>query len=191
LKRNQVRIIAGVWRGRKISFPTAEGLRPTPDRVKETVFNWLAPHIVDSRCLDLFSGSGALGFEALSRGAEYVVGIEQNGTIISNIHTNAEALQAHSFEIIKADSLLWLQNPKNAAKPFDIVFVDPPYRLKIIPQCFLLLEKNGFLKPNALIQFESEEPITLEDLPSSWEFLHQKKAGNVHYYLARCQAPDK
>ena len=192
MKQNQVRIIAGIWRSRKIIFADAEGLRPTPDRVKETVFNWLTPHIVGSRCLDLFAGSGALGFEALSRGAEYVVSIDQNAEVITNIQKNAETFKTNAIQIVHHNSLSWLQDPKNALHPFDSVFVDPPYRLKVLVECFKLLEKNGFLKPNALIQFESETPILSEDLPKTWKFLHQKKAGVVHYYLAeKGSDPDK
>jgi len=189
LKQNQVRIIAGIWRSRKVLFPDAEGLRPTPDRVKETLFNWLAPHITGARCLDLFAGSGALGFEALSRGAEYVVSIDQNAKVVFNIQKNAANFKTDAIQIIHQNSLTWLQEPKNAQHPFDIVFVDPPYRLKILRQCFEQLEKNSFLKANALIQFESETPILPQHLPNSWKLLHQKKAGVVHYYLAEKGTP--
>ena len=168
---NQVRIIAGKWRSRKISFPNIEGLRPTPDRVKETIFNWLAPHIVDARCLDLFAGSGALGFEALSRGAAHVVSVEKDPKAVSYIKDNKCTLKADGLEIIQTDSLKLIEAPC-ASPPFDIAFVDPPYRLKVLPQCFLRLQQNGFLKPGAFIQFESEEPILKTDLPSSWEILH-------------------
>lgn len=181
--RNQVRIIGGKWRSRKISFPSLEGLRPTPDRVRETIFNWLAPHIIEARCLDLFAGSGALGFEALSRGAAQVVCIEKDPKAISAIKQSKDTLLADGLEIIQTDSLKLIETPY-ASPAFEIAFVDPPYRLKVLPQCFLHLQQNGFLKTGAFIQFESEEPILNKDLPSSWEIIHQKKAGVVHYYLA-------
>ena len=175
--------IAGKWRSRKISFPSIEDLRPTPDRVRETIFNWLAPHIIDARCLDLFAGSGALGFEALSRGAAQVVSIEKDPEAVSYIKNNKCTLQADGLEIIQRDGLKWIETPC-AFPAFGIAFIDPPYRLKVLPQCFLYLQQNGFLKPGAFIQFESEDPILTQDLPSSWEIIHQKKAGVVHYYLA-------
>lgn len=184
MKRNQVRIIGGKWRGRKISFPESELLRPTPDRVKETLFNWLAPALVGARCLDVFAGSGGLGFEALSRNADFLTLLEQNPLSIDSLQKNAVQLDVPraSFEIIHTESLAWLHGK---GTPYDIVFVDPPYQSNLLMNCFVLLEQQGWLRPNALIYFESNQPFELEHLPQSWEILRQKKAGQVYYYLAK------
>lgn len=178
---NQIRIIGGRWRGRKISFPSLDELRPTPDRIRETLFNWLAPHIVNARCLDLFAGSGILGLEALSRGASNLVVVEQNRAAFNGIQITAGILQATDIELINANAISWLQGPPN---PFNIIFLDPPYTKNFLPECFMLLEK-GWLAPHALIYFESKTPITPNLLPESWILSKEKKTGNVYYYLAQ------
>jgi len=188
LIRNEVRIIGGKWRGRKIQFPSVNGLRPTPNRIRETLFNWLAPYIHDAHCLDLFTGSGALCFESLSRGASQVLCLEKNPDAYQALCKNAERLQATTLEILKKDALIWLTEKPAAPLPhpvFDIVFVDPPYALKALSQCFDLLEKHGCLKENSLIYFESDIPIESLTLPATWEILKKKKAGNVYYYLTQ------
>ncbi len=184
MKRNQLRIIGGIWRGRKIHFPDVDGLRPTPDRVRETVFNWLAPYIQGAHCLDLFSGSGALSFEALSRGAGNVIIVEKNKEAIMHLHENASHLKASNVEIIHEDCLSFLKNtvPKTA---FDIVFVDPPYADKLLPTCFTLLDQKNWLKKNTFIYFEAETLIHDTELPSRWKTLKVKKAGRVYYHLTQ------
>ena len=186
---NEVRIIAGKWRGRKIQFPTVEGLRPTPNRIRETLFNWLAPYIHEARCLDLFTGSGALGFESLSRGAAYVLCLEKDREAYQMLRINAERLNAETMEIQEKDALIWLtappQQPFKPSTPFDIIFVDPPYVLKALSKCFVLLENQAWFKINTLIYFESDVPIELLTLPNTWEILKKKKAGNVYYYLTQ------
>lgn len=186
---NEVRIIAGKWRGRKIQFPTVAGLRPTPNRIRETLFNWLAPYIHDARCLDLFTGSGALGFESLSRGAAHVLCLEKDREAYQMLRTNAERLNADAMEIQENDALIWLTAPPQQllepSTPFDIIFVDPPYALKALSKCFALLENQAWFTINTLIYFESDVPIELLTLPVTWEILKKKKAGSVYYYLTQ------
>ncbi|HXH54276.1 MAG TPA: 16S rRNA (guanine(966)-N(2))-methyltransferase RsmD [Gammaproteobacteria bacterium] len=186
---NEVRIIAGKWRGRKIQFPTVAGLRPTPNRIRETLFNWLAPYIHDARCLDLFTGSGALGFESLSRGAAYVLCLEKDREAYQMLRINAERLNADAMEIKEKDALVWLTTPPPQASkmptPFDIIFVDPPYALNALSKCFAFLESQAWFTINTLIYFESDVPIELLALPDTWEILKKKKAGNVYYYLTQ------
>lgn len=185
MKRDQVRIIAGKWRGRKIAFPSTSTLRPTPDRVRETLFNWLAPHIIGTHCLDLFGGSGALSFEALSRGAGSVVILEQDPSVLSSLKANAEHLKTENFEIIQVDSLDWLRSFSNQlpAPTFDIIFADPPYSKKLLPDCFSLIEKVKLLNRDGLIYFESDEPLLPNSLPQSMKILKSKRAGNVFFGL--------
>ena len=186
---NEVRIIAGKWRGRKIQFPTVAGLRPTPNRIRETLFNWLAPYIHGAHCLDLFTGSGALGFESLSRGAAYVLCLEKDRGAYEMLRQNAKRLNADLMEIQEQDALVWIttqcQQALKLTTPFDIIFVDPPYALKALSKCFALLENQAWLTINTLIYFESDVPIELLTLPDTWAILKKKKAGNVYYYLTQ------
>ncbi len=186
MTRNEVRIIAGKWRGRKVQFPDVAGLRPTPNRIRETLFNWLAPYIQDAECLDLFTGSGALCFEAISRGAMRAVSLEKNHDAYQALCKNAERLKADKLHILEKDALEWLSKTNvNITETFDIVFVDPPYALKALSTCFALLEKHGCLKIDSLIYFESDIPIESLIIPNTWAILKSKKAGNVYYYLTQ------
>ncbi len=182
MKRNEIRIIGGKYRGRKIFFPNNPELRPTPSRIRETLFNWLTPYIVNARCLDLFAGSGILGFEALSRGAIFSVFVEKDLKTVAILRENAKLLNADAIEIVKEDVCSWL---KQSVTPFDIVFLDPPYQAKLLPNCFALLEERGWLHAQSFIYFESNIPIEHVILPGSWQLLKEKKAGQVYYYLAR------
>ncbi len=184
MKRNQVRVIGGKWRSRQIHFPDLPGLRPTPDRIRETLFNWLAPHIVDARCLDLFAGSGAFGFEALSRGARHVILVEQNPAIIIALQKNADIFKADQLDIIQQDALSWLKLD-NHHTPFDIIFLDPPYQAKLLPSVFVLLETYGWLHVNSFIYFEADYPLAETALPPHWKLVREKKAGNIYYFLAQ------
>jgi 16S rRNA (guanine966-N2)-methyltransferase len=186
LSQNEVRIIAGKWRGRKIQFPSVAGLRPTPNRIRETLFNWLTHYIHDAHCLDLFAGSGALCFESLSRGAIYTLCLEKNREAYQALRANADRINADDMEILEKDALTWLA--EKSLKPnvtFDIIFVDPPYALQALSTCFALLETHGCLKKNALIYFESDVPIDNLTIPDSWAILKKKKAGSVYYYLTQ------
>ncbi len=177
----QLRIIGGRWRGRKLDFPALEGLRPTPDRVRETLFNWLQPSIHGARCLDLFSGSGALGLEALSRGARQVVMVDKARAAVKQIEQHLKTLEASNSEIHQADADNFL---KGAARPFDIVFLDPPYQSDALIPCCQQLEQQGWLNPDAYIYLEISSRDELPPLPQQWGLLRSKKAGDVSYHLA-------
>lgn len=178
---NQVRIIAGVWRGRKLSFPNLKNLRPTPNRVRETLFNWMTKTIEGTNCLDLFAGSGALGFEALSRGAAKVIFVDSEPEIIANLHANKQMLKAENIEIYNINAKQYLSQTK---EQFDIVFLDPPFQQQMIPTYCQLLAKNNLLKPNAYVYIETNTALLPNDLPQNWQIIKQKRAGQVWYYLA-------
>lgn len=179
--RGEVRIIGGAWRGRRLAFPEHTGLRPTPDRVRETVFNWLLPALPGARCLDLFAGSGAFGFEALSRGAARAVLVDNHAETVDALRANAARLTAQSAEIVQADALQWLRGP---AAPFDIVFLDPPYASGLLGPALELLDSRAWLKPRGLIYLEAPQDAALP-LPASWQLQRSKTAGQVGYHLAR------
>jgi 16S rRNA (guanine966-N2)-methyltransferase len=179
--QSSIRIIGGKWRSRKVSFMTKEGLRPTPDRVRETLFNWLAPYIVDAKCLDLFAGSGVLSFEALSRGAASAVALENDSECCKQILNNKEILQAHHLEVLNKNSLDWLQTPRFHA---DIIFVDPPYKQQILFEVLDLIAANKWIAPQGLVYFEQDKPVSVEQLPEHWSIWRSSKAGKVYFYLA-------
>lgn len=177
-----VRIIGGRWRGRKLKVLPLKELRPTPDRVRETLFNWLAPFIAGANCLDVFAGSGVLSFEALSRGARKVVMVDESSAIVECLQQAATTLQASDAEIYRARAPEGLHVPK---EPFDIVFLDPPYLQNILLPVCDYLEKQGFLAANALIYLEAKKSIDNNDLPDTWQIIKSKKAGQVFYHLAK------
>ncbi|WP_299202812.1 16S rRNA (guanine(966)-N(2))-methyltransferase RsmD [uncultured Amphritea sp.] len=180
----QLRIIGGEWRGRKLNFPEVEGLRPTPDRVRETLFNWLALYIPGGRCLDLFSGSGALGFEALSRGAAHVTMIDNSSMVIRQLRQNIQDLKTQSAELITGSALDWLEKRSSDLEvQFDVVFIDPPFRQELAEQCCLLLEQKSMLADNAMIYLETEKELTNPMVPDNWELYREKTAGQVTYRL--------
>lgn len=180
-KRGQCRIIGGKWRGRNIKFNDAEGLRPTTDRIRETVFNWLQPYIQGSCCLDAFAGSGVLGFEALSRGAEEVVFIEQNQTTVKSLKENIQLLEAHSGSINHADTLGWLA-AASKNKPFDLVFLDPPFHSNLLAKSSALLNSGGILAEDAIIYVEHAADAEIV-LPENWFCLKEKSSAQVAYKL--------
>ncbi len=184
--RNQLRIIGGQWRGRKLSFPEVPGLRPTPDRVRETLFNWLAPVITGARCLDLFAGSGALGMEALSRGATRVVLVDNQAVVVTQLRANVNVLQTQAAEVIKEQALNYLRGPAIA---FDVVFLDPPYQSDELPQCIEQLEQGGWLTAHAWIYLEAPAKVGLPPLPENWRVSRSKVAGEVGYHLVERVAP--
>lgn len=176
----QVRIISGLWRGRKLPVHDADGLRPTTDRVKETLFNWLAQDIPHARCLDLFAGSGGLGFESASRQADKVTMLEMNPQAFAQLKTNIAALKASNIEAVNTDTLAYLKQPGQA---YDVVFIDPPFRQSLLQETVQLLEQNGWLAANAMIYIESEKELPLTELPESWQLYREKLAGQVCYRL--------
>jgi len=178
---NQLRIIGGEWRGRKLRFPDAPNLRPTPDRVRETIFNWLAPMIHCARCLDLFAGSGALGLEALSRGAAFTTFVDSHKKVTQALIAHLDLLKAsEQAEVLQIDSVKFL---KNTAQPYDLIFLDPPYHLDFMQKVIPLLETNGWLADNAMLYLEIEKRQSLPELPENWQQLKDKTAGEVSYFL--------
>lgn len=180
----EVRVIAGLWRGRKLPVLDAEGLRPTTDRVKETLFNWLMMDVAGSRCLDCFAGSGSLGIEALSRQAQAVVFLEKFANASAQLKKNLNALKAENGTVFHTDTLQFLSQ-KNSNAPFDIVFVDPPFHQGFVPQVLSALAQNGWLAENALIYVETEKNHAPLDFPESWQVLKEKTAGQVVSRLIR------
>lgn len=176
---NSFRIIAGQWRSRKLEFHPARDLRPTTDRIRETVFNWLMPWIEGASCLDLFAGSGALGFEAASRGASEVVLVEQDSKVVNRLRQNIELLAANNVTAARDDAFHFLQTTNRS---FDIIFLDPPYRLELLEKCAVAIEQAGILKPSTCIYLEHPSQQKFNP-PKQWECLKQKSAGNVNYAL--------
>ncbi|MEO6023871.1 MAG: 16S rRNA (guanine(966)-N(2))-methyltransferase RsmD [Burkholderiales bacterium] len=172
---NQVRIGGGLWRSRVIRFPGSSGLRPTPDRVRETLFNWLGQRLDGKICLDLFAGSGALGFEALSRGASEVVMVEQSRQVAQTLKDNGQLLTASSLTVLNTDALQFL---RGTPRRFNIVFLDPPFQQGLLPQTLNLIAP--WLADGALVYAESELGVT----PSrDWKILKQSRAGQVNFWL--------
>lgn len=181
LGHHKLRIIGGRWRSRTLSFPAVEGLRPTGDRIRETLFNWLAPILPGSRCLDLFAGSGILGFEALSRGASHCSLVELNPAAVRQLRAHAEQLQAEGAVIHHKNALEFLVTPQ--ADAFDVVFIDPPFAENQWEAVMAQLD-NGWLRPEALIYVESPPDQTL-CVPTSWRLHREKRTGQVCYRLYR------
>ena len=186
--RNTVRIIGGQWRSRIIRFPDATGLRPSPDRVRETLFNWLGQDLTGLACLDLFAGSGALGFEAGSRGASRVVMVEAARDAVDALRANASLLGAESWRLAAGDAIEFLRSYPGVAKDsragatfgvlFDVVFVDPPFASDLTERVLPLLPP--VLAPGARVYVESGGKL---EVPEGWELLKQGRAGVVHYHL--------
>jgi len=177
----KVRIIGGQWRGRKLTVLDHPGLRPTPDRLRETLFNWLTYDLPDRCCLDLFAGTGALGIEAASRGAKEVWLVEHQPTLVGALRAQVTQLSAHQVKVIQADAGQFL---KGTAAIFDIVFLDPPFEQNLLaPSCFLL-EQYHWLNSPAYIYLEAELQLGQPTLPSTWQIIRQSKAGQVVGWLA-------
>jgi 16S rRNA (guanine966-N2)-methyltransferase len=178
---SKLRIIGGKWRSRQLPFPTVAGLRPTPNRVRETLFNWLAPYIVDANCLDLFAGSGALGIEALSRGASSTTFIDQSFQITSHLKQQLTILDAKNVYVHQATFPFPATQLHHQC--FNIVFCDPPFHQGFIKHCCEWLEEAHLLAPNALIYIEAETALHPLPIPQHWQILRNKIAGQIGYYL--------
>lgn len=180
---NRVRIIGGHWRGRKVTFVAGEGLRPTGDRIRETLFNWLTPVLRDARCLDLFAGSGVLGFEALSRGAAHCTLVERNPQAVRCLQATQQQLETDAAHIVLADSVFWLSSVSTA---FDIVFIDPPFADAALSPAALvaMLDQRGWLTDDPWIYFE--QSVTVPAItPEGFTLFRQQRAGQVCYGLWR------
>jgi 16S rRNA (guanine966-N2)-methyltransferase len=180
IPQSSLRVIGGLWRGRRLAFPCVEGLRPTPDRIRETLFNWLQPRILQARCLDVCAGSGALGFEALSRGAQLSRLLEKHPQVAAALRDNAQRLGASHLQVVVQDALSYLQ--QQPAEPFDLVFLDPPFALALWQPLAEALTAHGWLAPGAWVYVETPKG-TAPVLPASWVPLKEKTAGQVSYAL--------
>lgn len=190
---NSLRIIAGVWRGRRLSFPDVPGLRPTPDRVRETVFNWLQTLVIMEDCLDLYAGSGACGFEALSRGACAVTFVDASPQACQHIRDNLQVLQGApgyqgSAQVVHSRAENWLTAGHHAGR-FGLVFLDPPFADGVLIERCRQLQESGVLKAGAHIYVESGDALPIPgetaDFPPHWQLLKSKRAGKVFYGLYR------
>jgi 16S rRNA (guanine966-N2)-methyltransferase len=190
MRRNsagRLRIIGGEWRSRLLPVVDQPGLRPTPDRVRETLFNWLQMELPGARCLDLFAGSGALGFEAASRGAAEVTLVEKQADACRVLADNIKILKTGRIRLVQQDALDWLQHCPQA---YDVVFVDPPYASGLLGDVCRQLEDNGCLAGEARIYLELGSDQALPELPPNWQIIRGKKAGQVGYHLAIRKAMD-
>jgi 16S rRNA (guanine966-N2)-methyltransferase len=182
-RRNTVRIIGGVWRSRILEFPDAADLRPTPDRVRETLFNWLGQDLSGRTCLDLFAGSGALGFEALSRGAASAVMVEKDSAVLRALRENAQKLGAENLTVVRGDALEFAGETPSR---FDVIFVDPPYRLGLQAAALTLVRR--LLAPHGRVYVES--PSAFEP-GLGWTVLKSSRAGNVRSHLLAGEIDDQ
>lgn len=180
----RLRIVGGRWRGRRIDFPAIDAIRPTPDRVRETLFNWLQHAIVGARCLDLFAGSGALGLEALSRGAAHATFVDRERRIGQHVKEALERFEATNADVVVGDAAQFLGR---TPEPYDIVFLDPPFAANVLPQTFRSLAA-GWLRPGAFIYVECSADAPLPALPEGWTLYRSKRAGQVGYHLLRAAA---
>lgn len=183
----QLRLIGGEWRGRKLQFPALPGLRPSPDRIRETLFNWLAPELPGSRCLDLFAGSGALGLEALSRGAVHATFVDSQLPASRQLEAHLRTLRCDRGRVICDSAPCWLAQA--APEAFDILFLDPPFHAGLLAEVCDTLEQRGWLSANALIYIESASDEALPPLPANWRLHRDKRASQVAYRLYRREVP--
>lgn len=181
----RLRIVAGNWRSRLLDIADVPGLRPTAERIRETLFNWLTPRIAGARCLDLFAGTGALGLEALSRGAEHAVFVERSGVAAAQLRANVAALGAGNATILETGAFDFLRAPSGG--PFDIVFLDPPFADDLLEETCRLMAGGSLLSGDALVYLEMDRAATEPSLPEGWLAIKSKTAGNVRYMLV--QAP--
>ncbi len=179
----ELRIIGGDWRSRKLRFPDAGGVRPTPARTRETLFNWLSFHLAGRDCLDLFAGSGALGLEALSRGAASVTLVDHTPALARALEENLRLLKSDKGKVVCTGVDSYLRH--RTRPPFDIIFMDPPFRQGWLERIFPLLEAQGWVKPGGWIYVEHESEMATPEVPGGWDLYRQKTAGQVTYNLFR------
>ena len=179
--KGKIRIIGGRYRGRKISVVHQE-IRPTSDRVRETLFNWLNPKLANKSCLDLFAGTGILGIEALSRGARKVVFVDHRQDIISEIKNQVTTLQLKNASVIFSDSLSYLENPKHLDQ-FDIIFLDPPFGVYSLEKLLEYIDKTKLLNAQGMVYYESNQSLENNIISNSWDNYRESNAGNVYYGL--------
>lgn len=182
-RANRFRVIGGQWRGRLLGFPDGEGLRPTGDRVRETLFNWLQRDIIDARCLDAYTGSGALAIEALSRGAASVLCLDTATHAVRALQANAQQLGSTGLDLRQQSALDFLAR-RHAEPPFDLIFLDPPFALNLLQQSLDLISTQGWLQAGGRVYLESSSRLEALQLPQGWALLKSKRAGQVYFGLA-------
>ncbi|MFP3019309.1 MAG: 16S rRNA (guanine(966)-N(2))-methyltransferase RsmD [Arsenophonus sp.] len=181
ISHRKIRIISGKWRGYKIPILNSEGLRPTKDRIRETLFNWLIPIIQDAHCLDCFAGSGVLSIEALSRYAASATLIELKSPVAKQIMVNLSKLGAKNSQVINTNALDYLVQRRTVS--YDIIFLDPPFYKDLLEQIALLLEQNGWLTKNCWIYVETESEDNLRIFPKNWQLHRKKISGRITYCI--------
>ncbi|RMG58216.1 MAG: 16S rRNA (guanine(966)-N(2))-methyltransferase RsmD [Gammaproteobacteria bacterium] len=184
---NRLRIIGGRWRGRRLVFPDAAGLRPTPDRVRETLFNWLQSRVPGARVLDAFAGSGALGFEAASRGAGQVLMIERAPRVLRALEHSRDELGAEAVEIRRGNALEYLSHCED---PWDLILLDPPFGQGLAEKSLYAIRESGCLSPEGRVYLEVERQLPLDAALDGWQVLHDRQAGDVRYLLLAQQEQD-
>ncbi len=182
-QRGRLRIVAGNWRSRLLDIADVPGLRPTSERIRETLFNWLTPRIAGARCLDLFAGTGALGMEALSRGAASAVFVEKSALAANTLRKSISALNADAATVYETDAFGFLMNVD--CGEFDLVFLDPPFADERLGDLCRLLQKQSILAADASVYIEEDRSRPVLELPDGWQTLKTGKAGNVRYSLVR------
>ena len=185
-RSGRLRIVAGKWRSRLLQIIDEPGLRPTSERIRETLFNWLSPVIEGARCLDLFAGTGALGIEAMSRGASFVVFVERSASAAEALRRSLSELEASNAQVLEADAFEFLSNEE--PEPFDVVFLDPPFDTDSLPAVCRKLDDGGWLKDNAMVYLERAKGRPMPVLPDGWIATREKVAGQVSYSLLTTQA---
>lgn len=179
---NTIRIIAGTHRSRKVAFPDKAQIRPTGDRIRETLFNWIQQEVAGALCLDLFAGSGALGIEALSRSAGQAIFVETDPIIAAALSNNLKELQLDNSMVYQQDAQQWIESNSGSDK-FNIVFLDPPFDSELLGKVTIALERSSILANQCLIYVEQAAPVSSDQIPSTWKLIKEKKAGNVFFYL--------
>lgn len=196
VEQGSFRVIGGVWRSRRLLFPAVEGLRPTTDRVRETLFNWLSSELQGAHVLDVFSGSGALGLEALSRGAANLLAIEKDRMAAQALQDNVTRLVNNEIthqqiKIVNQDALMYLtlaresSGHENGSDSYDLIFLDPPFRKGILEEVIEILDEHPLIADGALLYIEREKEMQQTSLPKTWSLLKEKVAGQVSYQLYR------
>lgn len=183
-KPGRLRIVAGKWRSRLLEIADVPGLRPTSERIRETLFNWLAPTLDGARCLDLFAGTGALGIEALSRGAAETVFVEKSPLAAQTLRDSIATLDACRAVVHNVDAFQFLSGTEHES--FDLVFLDPPFAADVLEELCRLLDETSILANNAQVYIEEDRARPAVKLPHGWRVVKSKNAGNVRYSLARC-----
>ena len=184
----RLRIVAGNWRSRLLDIADVDGLRPTSERIRETLFNWLSPRLQGARCLDLYAGTGALGLEALSRGAASVVFVVQSPVAEKQLTRNVDVLDADGATVLRQDALHYLA--REPGEQFDIVFLDPPFAADLLEETCRLIDEKALLARGAVVYLEQDRNKPTPNLPGSWQVLKNKTAGNVRYLLAQVGEDD-